>query len=190
MFVRYWDCMNRRRIQDSIGKWRVLTRSRIRDALFRIGVWLKGIDGAIEIASGVALFFVGPGFIARVATFLTQDELSEDPRDFVANHVLAFARHLSVGTEHFVAYYLLAHGVIKVLLVRSLLKNVLWAYPVSILAFIGFVLYQLYRFSFTRSFGLIALSVFDFAVVWLIWLEYQAMRRHKSGSEILANFDR
>jgi uncharacterized membrane protein len=39
----------------------------------------------------------------------------------------------------------------------------------------AFIAYQLYRFTFTHSIGLIALSLFDFAVIWLIWLEYRSL---------------
>jgi uncharacterized membrane protein len=156
---------------------RTWSKSDIREVLFRLGVWLKGIDGALEIASGLALFFIEPNFILRVTTFLTQDELAEDPKDLIATYALRFAKDLPGSMEHFIAYYLLSHGIIKALLVWGLLKGTLWAYPISILVFLGFVAYQLYRFTFTHSLGLIALTVFDLAVIWLVWLEYRAVKR-------------
>lgn len=107
-------------------------KSKVREALFRIGVWLKGIDGALQIAIGIALFFIGPSFILRALTILTQDELVEDPHNIIASYALNSARHLSLGAEHFVAYYLLAHGILKALLVWGLLKDILWTYPISI----------------------------------------------------------
>lgn len=153
------------------------TRSYLRELFFRVGVWLKGLDAILEIIGGVALLLVSPAFILRVVAFLTQDELAEDPRDLVANYVLHVARHLSVGTVHFAAFYLLAHGVVKVALVVALLKRVLSAYPISVIVFGAFIAYQLYRFTLTHSAGLIALSIFDLLVIGLIWLEYQALRR-------------
>lgn len=153
------------------------TRSYLRELFFRVGVWLKGLDAILEIIGGVALLLVSPAFILRVVAFLTQDELAEDPRDLVANYVLHVARHLSMGTVHFAAFYLLAHGVVKVALVVALLKRVLSAYPISVIVFGAFIAYQLYRFTLTHSAGLIALSIFDLLVIGLIWLEYQALRR-------------
>lgn len=153
------------------------TRSYLRELFFRVGVWLKGLDAILEIIGGVALLLVSPAFILRVVAFLTQDELAEDPRDLVANYVLHVARHLSVGTVHFAAFYLLAHGMVKVALVVALLKRVLSAYPISVIVFGAFIAYQLYRFTLTHSAGLIALSIFDLLVIGLIWLEYQALRR-------------
>jgi len=40
----------------------------------------------------------------------------------------------------------------------------------------GFIVYQIYRFTLTGSIALIALTVFDLIVIWLIWLEYRAVR--------------
>ena len=154
-----------------------MDRTRLRELLFRASVTLKGLDAVVEILGGIALFVINPGFILRAVAWLTQDELAEDPRDLVANYVLGVARHLSIGSEHFAAYYLLSHGIIKLALVGALLDNKLWAYPLAIIVFGGFIVYQIYRFTFTHAIGLIALSVFDLAVIWLIWLEYRALSR-------------
>jgi len=140
-------------------------------------VSLKGLDGILEIVGGLGLLMVTPGFIMGVVAFLTQDELVEDPHDLVANYVLNFARHLSIGTEHFAAYYLMAHGVVKTFMVLALLKKKIWAYPFAILVFVAFIAYQLYRYTLTHSIGLIALSGFDAVVVYFIWVEYRALRR-------------
>ncbi|HVC53177.1 MAG TPA: DUF2127 domain-containing protein [Stellaceae bacterium] len=148
-----------------------------RETLFNVMVSLKGLDGILEIVGGLGLLMVTPGFIMGVVAFLTQDELVEDPHDLVANYVLNFARHLSIGTEHFAAYYLMAHGVVKTFMVLALLKKKIWAYPFAILVFVAFIAYQLYRYTLTHSIGLIALSGFDAVVVYFIWVEYRALRR-------------
>jgi uncharacterized membrane protein len=156
--------------EPSVGK------ANFRELFFQISIWLKGLDAGLEIVGGVALFLVSRGLIIRVVALLTQDELAEDPHDLIANYLLNAAKHLSVSSKQFMAFYLLAHGVPKLLLVGALLRRKLWAYPIAIIAFGAFILYQLYRFTFTHSIGLIALSVFDLAVIWLIWLEYRALR--------------
>lgn len=151
-----------------------------REFLFKLSVSLKGIDAALEIVGGVALLLISPGIILRIVAFLTQGELARDPRDLVANYVLDLARNLSLGAEHFAAWYLLIHGVVKTLLVIALLRRKLWAYPLAVIVFSAFIVYQMYRFTFTHSIGLIALSAFDGVVIWLIWLEYRALQREPS----------
>jgi uncharacterized membrane protein len=153
-------------------------KSQLRELLFRISVSLKGLHAALEIVGGISLLVVSPGFILRAIELLTQDEIAEDPRDLIANYLLDAARHLSLSSEHFAAYYLLSHGVAKAFLAGALLKNKLWAYPLAVIVFGAFIAYQLYRFTFTHGIGLIALSLFDLVVIWLIWLEYRALRSY------------
>ena len=150
--------------------------AKIRELLFRASVLLKGLGAVLEIAGGIALWAVSPGLIVRLVGLLTQDEIAEDPRDLVANYLRHAASRLSIGSEHFLAIYLLAHGIIKIFVVVALLKSKLWAYPVAIIVFGGFITYQFYRFAITGGAGLIALSVFDLFVIWLIWLEYRALK--------------
>ncbi|MGE5200449.1 MAG: DUF2127 domain-containing protein [Acidobacteriota bacterium] len=143
------------------------------DRFFYVSIWLKGLHAAFEIVGGIALFFTSPEFILRVVALMTQDELANDPNDFVASTLLHAAENISVAGERFAAAYLLSHGVMKIVLVMGLLRNRRWAYPAALAVFGGFILYQIYRFSFTHSLGLVALTVFDLAVMWLIWREYR-----------------
>jgi len=65
-----------------------------------------------------------------------------------------------------------------VFLVVGLLGNKLWAYPVSLVILGRFIVYQLYRFSYTHGVGLIVLAIFDVIVMGLIWHEYRLVSRH------------
>lgn len=150
--------------------------------MFEIGVLLKGLDGLVELIGGALLLFVSTSTIAAWVAALTHQELIEDPRDLVANYLFSTARHLSVSTQAFAAWYLLGHGMVKLFLVAGLLRGKLWAYPISIFVLGLFILYQVYRFTFTHSIWLVALSVFDLIVVWLICHEYRGMRKAKLTS--------
>jgi uncharacterized membrane protein len=142
------------------------------DQAFEVGIILKGLDGALEVVGGLLLLVVSPATIDRVVTSLTQHELSEDPRDFLATHLLKTAHGLTGSAVLFGAAYLLAHGVVKVVLVAALLKNQLWAYPWMI-GFLGiFIAYQVYRLSFRPSLGLTVLTILDAGIAWLTYREY------------------
>ena len=146
--------------------------------IFEISVLLKGAHALIECIGGLVLAFISTDAIKGLVNALTQDELIEDPNDFVAGHLLSLAQDFTVSTQRFYAFYLLSHGVIKVFLVAGLLRNKLWAYPISLVVLGLFIVYQLYRFSYTHGVGLIVLTVFDVIVMGLIWHEYQVVRRH------------
>jgi uncharacterized membrane protein len=160
---------------------RLMTRfnkARVRELLFRYSVLLKGLNAAFEIAGGIALWFISPRQIVYWTSLLTHSELVEDPRDFISNYLRHAASHISIGGEHFVVAYLLAHGVIKMVLVIALLSNKLWGYPAAIAVFGGFIVYQIYLLMLYGGLGLIALTIFDAIVVVLIWLEYRAVKEH------------
>ena len=146
--------------------------------VFEISILLKGAHALIECIGGLVLAFVSTSAIQHMVNSFTQDELVEDPNDFVANQLLRLAQDFTVSTQHFYAFYLLSHGLIKVFLVIALLRNRLWAYPASLVVLGLFIVYQLYRYSYTNSLGLIVLTVFDVFVMALIWHEYRLVRRH------------
>ncbi|MGB3899290.1 MAG: DUF2127 domain-containing protein [Mesorhizobium sp.] len=145
--------------------------------IFRVSIVLKGLHALLECVGGVAIRLIGTDTVSRLVNALTQEELVEDPKDFLALHLLSWAQGFSVETKHFYAFYLVSHGLVKLFLVAGLLRNKLWAYPVSLVVLGLFIVYQLYRFSYTHGWGLIALSVFDVVVMWLIWHEYRVVRR-------------
>jgi uncharacterized membrane protein len=117
--------------------------------IFQVSVLLKGAHALIECAGGVVLALVSTRTIMGLVDTLTQEELIEDPRDFIATHLLAWAHSFSIETKNFYAFYLRSHGAVKIFLVVGLLKNRLWSYPASLIALWLFVVYQLYRFSYT-----------------------------------------
>jgi len=171
----------------SLGRTRRTLRStqkdRIVHVLFDITVISKGFDGALEIVGGALLLFISPMKIHSIVRVLTQHELSEDSHDLVATYLLNSTQHLSGDAEVFASLYLLWHGVIKVALVTALLLKQRWAYPAAILAFLLFLVYQLYRYSHTHSPELLALSVVDVLVIALTWLEYKRLRTSHVFSE-------
>jgi uncharacterized membrane protein len=146
--------------------------------IFEASVLLKGVHALIECIGGLVLAFVSTSAITSLVNSLTQDELIKHPNDFVAAYFLRLAQNLTVSDEHFYALYLLSHGIIKLFLVIGLLRRKLWAYPVSLVVLGLFIVYQLYRFSYTHGIGLIVLTVFDVVVMGLIWHEYRLVRRH------------
>ena len=146
------------------------------DRLFEIGIIFKGLDGILETIGGLLLLAVTPATINRLAEWLTQHELSEDPHDFIASHLLGYAHGLTGSAVTFAAVYLLLHGITKIVLVAALLRNQIWAYPWMIGFLLIFIVYQLYRIVLSPTFGLTALTIFDALIVWLTWREWRKQR--------------
>jgi uncharacterized membrane protein len=102
--------------------------------------------------------------------------LSTHADSALAQHVVNELTKFGSGTAVFVALYLLTRGLIKCFLVFALLKNVLWAYPASLVVLGLFVLYQLYEIFTAGSVFVIAITLFDLVVMYFIWREWTIVR--------------
>lgn len=143
---------------------------------FQIGIIFKTIFAVLEIIGGSSLFFISHNFIVNAVLVLTQNELLEDPHDLIANYLLNASSHIFSSTQYFAAFYLLSHGLVKIIALVGLIKKKLWSYPISIFIFTVFIAYQLYRYTLTHSAWLLILTVIDAVVIWLIWQEFKSVK--------------
>lgn len=143
---------------------------------FEISLMLKGAFALAEIAASIFAYFVTRQFLLDLVHTITRTELTEDPRDFVANYLFHVAQGLSVSSQHFTAFYLFSHGVIKLWLIIGLWQKKLGYYPSAIAVFGMFILYQVYRYSLTHSLSLLLITALDVIVIGLTWFEYQHLR--------------
>ena len=150
---------------------------KIEHTFFLLSVWSKGVAGLLETIGGLLLLFIPHTGLNALVVFLTAPELAEDPTDRIAILLQRMVQELSADTKLFASGYLIVHGIIKVFLVAGLLGRRLWSYPVSLWFLAGFIAYQAYRFFFTHSLWMIALTIVDVIVAFLIWREYQARKQ-------------
>lgn len=144
---------------------------------FRISVLTKGVISLIETISGVLVLTI-PTVLLGIVISMSQDELMEEPGDLIATHSLQLAQQFSVTSTAVIGVYLLTRGLIKLGLVAALLKNQLWAYPASLTIFSLFILYQLYEIAIGHSALIVAITLVDIVVVYMIWSEYAIVKKH------------
>ncbi len=155
----------------------LITEKRIH-AVFEVGLVLKGLNALAELGAGFTIAFVSPAAVGRMVAALVHSELLEDPKDFIAGALLHFAATYSISAQHFAVYYLISHGAAKLFVVGALMAGKRWAYPLGLVVLGLFIAYQLYRMVVAPSLGLTVITVFDVIILWLIWHEYQLVRRH------------
>ncbi|MFZ0214014.1 MAG: DUF2127 domain-containing protein [Candidatus Acidiferrales bacterium] len=146
------------------------------DRSFQASITLKGIDGLLEILGGLLVLFSSP---IRMNTFLdaiTHHAVTRNPNAFIASHLLHASSTITGHAHYFIVFYLVSHGLAKVILVVALWLNRMWAYPGMIILLILFISYQLYRMTFALSWWLIWLTVFDAMVILLTFAEYKKRR--------------
>ncbi len=154
--------------------------------IFTISVILKGFNGLLEILVGVAAIFITHDLLVRYVDLLTRQELLQDPGDVFANYLVNAANSYSFDVQIFIAAYLLIHGVLKVWLVISLLKERMWAYPTAIVVFSLFVVYQMYEYFKAPHISLLLLSILDVVIIYLTYLEYRSHKKRLTAKETIA----
>ncbi|QHI73712.1 DUF2127 domain-containing protein [Aminipila terrae] len=159
-------------------KTRAINMTGILHEGFNIGILLKAINGTLEIIGGILLMILNPTRLNSIIVLLTQNELSEDPRDILANYMVKLSYQFSVNTQYFWVFYLISHGLIKLILILLLWKRKLWAYPLTIFALILFVTYQIYRYTIYHSTWLIFLTILDILIILLTFVEYKRIKNY------------
>ncbi|MGH9729860.1 MAG: DUF2127 domain-containing protein [Candidatus Acidiferrales bacterium] len=154
----------------------ILKGTTLLDRSFQASITLKGLGGLLEILGGFLFLGHNPARVNAIVSSITQQTLSSDPHDFIATHLLHASQGMMGETRYFFFFYLISHGLAKVILVVALWLNRMWAYPGMILLLIAFIAYQLYRMTFAPSWFLVLLTLFDAVVIWLTWEEYKKQR--------------
>lgn len=149
--------------------------------VFIVSLILKGLNSLLEILGGILFLFTGS--VTAILSLLIHGELIEDPTDFVATHIQHALPYFSTHGQLYASFYLLSHGIIKIILVISLLRSKLWAYPATIVVLFLFIAYQLYRLTYAYSIGFVLLTLFDVLIIALTWHEYKIIRKHPRFSK-------
>jgi len=143
--------------------------------VFLLVVILKGLNGVLEIS--LAAFLSLSDVILPYILNLANNELIEDPNDFLATHISAFT-HPSEASLLFASLYLTVHGIVKIALALGLWFNKIWAYPAAIGIIGVFIVFQLLRVLQKGSMLLLVLTLVDCIFVALIYHEYrEALKR-------------
>ena len=156
------------------------TRDRLLHWLFEASLAIKGLLCAAEALAGFGLLLAPNPLVARFVFWVTHYEIAEDPTDTLANLTMRAMESFPIGTQHFYALYLMAHGGLKLAMVFLLWRRVLWAYPAGMVVLAGFVTYQVYEFGHAGSPFLLVLALFDCAMIVLVWLEWRALKGAKA----------
>jgi len=144
--------------------------------LFELGVFLKGVEGILELFTGFFFLTITTSLVSNVVIWLTRGELTEDPNDAIANALIHWSHQLTLSTTSFIAVFLILHGIINFALVIGIIRKKLWVYAAATAVFLIFASYQIYRFAITHSFVLAGTVVFDVAMALLLIHEYRRIK--------------
>ncbi len=129
----------------------------------------------LEIFGGILLFFISPAKLTHLTLLLTAHRLSANPHSWVALTLIHAVENVSLDSKFFASVYLLSHGLLKIFLVISLIREELWAYPTAMAILGVFVVYQSQRITYTHSMGLLVFTLFDTVIFFLVLREYRRL---------------
>jgi uncharacterized membrane protein len=152
-------------------------REALLSRLFQIGLFFKGFDGLLELVGGVLLLVLPTAKLDAIVRTLTMHELKEDPTDFIATHIRDYAATLTGSATLFAAFYLLMHGIVKVVLVAAVLRGRIGAYPWMMGFLVAFIVYQGYELATHFTVGMLLLTLFDILILALTVHEYRLNRK-------------
>jgi uncharacterized membrane protein len=147
------------------------------ERLFRIAMFVKGLDGAVELIGAIALLLVPAALVNQLVADVISRDLVGAPDGFLARHLVAGTAEFASGNRTFVILYLGLHGVVKLALVVALLRRWMPAYPVAAVVLSVFVAYELYRAVRTGSVVLPVLAAVDILIIIMVVREYLLLRR-------------
>ena len=142
--------------------------------LFILTILGKGLLGLIQIATAIALYFGALAQLPRIAQWLVAHELTEDPNDFLASHIMSWASIVPTSNSTFFMLYFAAHGVLHVSVVGMLLSGARWANHAAITVLGIFVVYQVFEWFSIGGKMLLVLTAIDLAVIYLTLREATA----------------
>ena len=152
------------------------------DRLLRAALFLKGLDGAVELLAGLALLAVGPGGLDALTRRVVAHHLLGSPHGALAERFATGEAALSGGDRTFAIVYLTLHGLVKLGLVVALLRELRPAYPVAVCVLAVFIGYEAYRAARTGSPVLWAAAALDLAITVLVAREYRRLRAGRPPS--------
>jgi uncharacterized membrane protein len=145
--------------------------------LFRLAMFVKGLDGAVELIGAIVLLLVPATLVNHLVADVVSRDLVGSPDGFLARHLVAGTAEFASGNRTFVILYLGLHGVVKLALVVALLRRWMPAYPVAAVVLSVFVAYELYRAVRTGSVVLPLLAAVDILIIVMVVREYLLLRR-------------
>jgi uncharacterized membrane protein len=150
------------------------------EAVYKIGVGIKGFDGLVELVVGIALI-ISPSLVHQVLSTVA-GELGEHKvkfLTFIADNIARVDSDLAKSGLTFLILFLVVHGLVKLALVYCLLREIVRAYPIALAILAAFLVYQAYVFIVHPSLGMALFTILDAVIIWLVWGEYQDLRDKK-----------
>ena len=164
---------------------RDMRRTKWFDTVYKIGIGIKGFDGAVELVAGILLAFA-PHTPHRLLLRAADEAREHNGTLFhlFEKTVIHLDAQLTGGVLIFIIIFLIIHGLVKLILVYALFKKIYRAYPYGLALLIILLIVQVIPlFSHPGALDLWIFTVLDIFIIYLVWAEYQDLREEVAALE-------
>jgi uncharacterized membrane protein len=136
-------------------------------------IYVKGLFGVFELIFGLILLFSGPKLLNKYTVWILDFEPFQNP-NMLMDYTTQFMANYVLGSMHIlITSYLIAHGVVFILVVIALVHKKLWAFPTAAILLMGFILYQIYTLAIAFSVILSIFTILDLLIIFFLRYEYK-----------------
>ena len=151
--------------------------------VFIIGIVLKAMNVLAELVISAILFTLPIDRLRGFAVRLAGGARLEWFRSHNFINIGRIETWIAPDTKAFFSWFFLSHGAIKAVIIVCLIAGWVWAYPLGIAVFIGFVVYQIIEMTQrTHAVLYLFLTVIDIFVIGLTFNEWHHARRRKASA--------
>lgn len=132
--------------------------------------------GVLQVVVAIVLYLGALQYLPSFAQWLVQNELAENPNDYIALKILQITGSAPATGAPFYTTYFAAHGLLHIAVVAALLSGARWANHAAVTVLSLFVIYQVIEWMSVGGFMLIVLTIIDLAVIYLTVREHRRTR--------------
>lgn len=128
----------------------------------------------MEVAAGLIIAITGPQRLYSLALQWTNPELYQGRHSPTAEFIRQGAAALAESQGHFIIFYLLVHGALKMAITGTLLRHRgVWVFPFAAIVLAGFIGYMCLEMANKWSNLLLGLAVLDTVTLLLVLNEWR-----------------
>lgn len=150
--------------------------------LFRLSMWWRIFYGFLRIALGITLLRLVGQQLSEFIFGIMEHELTGKMSDVLLGKLYTLFEIHDFTITHFLALYFLFWGTVDIVLSFCLLHHIRKAFPIAMSIITLFILYGIFRFSYTHSLVLACIIVLDAVILYLINDEYILLKRRVTSN--------
>ena len=155
--------------------------------LFRVSMWWRIFYGFLRIILGTALLRMTGQTISDFVYSLLSHEITGKMTDVVLEKIYIFSEIHEITITYFIAFYFIFWGTVDIVLSLCLLNHIRKAFPIAMGLIVLFILYSIFRFTFTHSLVLAGVIILDFIILYLINDEYKLLQKTSANTSTLSD---